>query len=170
LKAVARRFVYDVRHREKGRHPLAGVPSAPPAPGSVNRAQIDLDECPDVDREANDVFDRQWARATLQIALTNFRRDCGERGLSHWATIFDRHTLPLAVNTPRPSLAESARLLGQTPKQTESCLTRANACFREHLRKVIRMSVGSDAEAEREMADLRLILSESETLHASNAG
>ncbi len=157
LKAVARRFVYDVRHREKGRHPLAGAPSAP---GHAESAPMDMDGYPDDDAPgANDAFDRQWARDTLEMALEHFRRDCEERDLAHWVTVFERHTLPLETGAARPSIAESAALLNQTPKQVENHLTRANACFRNHVRRVVRMTVASDAEVEEEMADLWRALS-----------
>jgi RNA polymerase sigma factor (sigma-70 family) len=155
LKAVARRFVHDVRHREKGRHPLAGTQAFFPASGDAG-----MEEYPDPDLGAADVFDRQWARDTLELALAHFRHDCEERSLSHWLTVFERHTLPTENDAPRPTLAESAAFLNLTIKQVEAHLTRANACFRDHLRRVIRMTVATDAEVEGEMADLRTILSD----------
>lgn len=155
LKAVARRFVHDVRCREKGRHPLAGVASPP---GRAGDATADVDEHPDAGPRADDAFDREWARATLEMSLAHFRQDCEERGLEHWETIFERHTLPLADGAKRPTIAETAAFLGQTPKQVEGHLTRANASFREHLCKVIRMTVATDADVEGEMADLWRVL------------
>lgn len=159
LKAVARRFVHDVRHREKGRHPLAGVTSPLSGPRRAGDPPPDMDDYPDAHPGADDAFDRQWARDTLEKALEHFRRDCGERGLVHWLRVFERHTLPLAEGAPRPTLADTAAFLGQTAKQVENHLTRANACFREHVRKVVRMTVATDALAEAEMADLRRVLS-----------
>ena len=158
LKAVARRFAHDVRYREKGRHPLTGVPSLPSVGGMTDDAPLDPDEYPD-DVQAEDSFDRQWARDTLDAALANFRRDCAERGLEHWFTVFERHTLPMPLDAHRSTVAESATFLNLTPKQVENHLTRANACFRDHLHKVIRMTVASDEEAEGEMADLWRVLS-----------
>ena len=158
LKAVARRFAYDVRYREKGRHPLTGVPSLPFAGEGGSDACINLEEYPDED-QAEDTFDRQWARSTLEVALANFRRDCVERDLEHWITVFERHTLPVPLDTHRSTVAESAAVLSLTPKQVENHITRANSCFRDHLRKVIRMTVANDTEVEEEMADLRRILS-----------
>lgn len=159
LKAVARRFVYDVRYREKGRHPLASVPSLPTTPGQIGDIPLDPDAYPAADSDVFDAFDRQWARNSLETALVNFRRDCEERSLAHWMAIFERHTLPLADGAKRPTTAETAALLGQTSKQVESHLTRANAGFREHLRKVIRITVATDAEVEEEMIDLWRVLS-----------
>ena len=71
LKAVARRFAYDVRYREKGRNPLAGVSPLPSIGDGVYAALIDLDEYPD-DYQEDDIFDRQWARSTLELALEYF--------------------------------------------------------------------------------------------------
>ena len=98
----------------------------------------------------------------METALINFRHDCVERRLEHWATVFERHTLPMPQAAHRSTIAESATCLNLTPKQVENYITRANACFREHLRKVIRMTVASDAEVEGEMAVLRKILSDLE--------
>ena len=158
LKAVARRFAYDVRYREKGRNPLSGVSSLPSIEDGVYATLIDLDEYPD-DNQADDIFDRQWARSTLERALDNFRRDCVERRLEHWVTVFERHTLPIPFDAQRSTIAESAAFLNLKSKQVENHLTRANACFRDHLRTVIRMTVESDAEVEEEMADLQRVLS-----------
>ena len=160
LKAVARRFAYDVRYREKGRHSLTGVSSLYLVGGGGDYGGVDLEKYPG-DDQADDIFDRQWARNTLDVALINFRRDCAERGLEHWVTVFERHTLPMPLNAHRSTIAESATFLNLTPKKVENHLTRANACFRDHLRKVIRMTVASDAEVEGEMADLRRVLSAS---------
>ena len=157
LKAIARRFAYDVRFREKGRHSLTGVSSLSSSGGGADEG-MDLDEYPD-DNQAEDIFDRQWARSTLETALANFRRDCAERGLEHWATVFERHTLPVPHHANRSTVAESAEFLNLTPKQVENHITRANACFRDHLRKVVRMTVASDAEVEEEMMALRRVLS-----------
>ena len=69
-KAVARRFVYDVRYREKGRHTLTGVPSLPSTKRGYNDELIGPEGYPGND-QADDIFDRQWARNTLEIRETN---------------------------------------------------------------------------------------------------
>ena len=160
LKVVARHFVYDVRYREKGRHALTGVPPLPSTKWVYYDDELIGSEVYSINgHEADDIFDRQWARNTLEVTLVNFRRDCVERGLEHWITVFERHTLPIPLNAHRATIAETATFLNMRPKQVENHLTRANTCFRDHLRKVIRMTVTSDAEVEGEMVDLRRILS-----------
>lgn len=152
IKAVARSVAHDVRRDRGKHHPLSALSSTPPACVS---------ELPAIDHDGpNADLNREWARATLDLALDTFRRECTEEGLTHWLTVFEQRTLPVSDESTRLSTAALAGQLNMDIKQVKNIVVRSNARFREHIRRTVRRTVRHESDVQAEIDKLYRYLSE----------
>lgn len=101
-----------------------------------------------------DEFNRRWARDLVNDAVAVFKADCFDHNKQHYFAVFERHVLSPNV-AGKTDYAATARALGISEKDVANHLHRARNRFKGVLREMIRATVKSDDEVEKELEDLR---------------
>jgi RNA polymerase sigma factor (sigma-70 family) len=108
-----------------------------------------------VDQSPERVFERAWAVSMLDEAMRRFEVECAEHGRLE---LF-RSLQPCLERDPEARAhAEIAQALGTTPGTIRVTVNRMRRRYLEHLRTVLRQTVGGAAEVEDELRHLQLVL------------
>jgi DNA-directed RNA polymerase specialized sigma24 family protein len=107
--------------------------------------------------EADQVFDREWAAAVIEIALNRLEESCIADGMeAHWKA-FGINVLGPALRRTKPaSMTKLAAHIGAADEhQASNVLQTIKRRFRRILREVVAETVGDAAQVESELAELR---------------
>ena len=133
--------------------------------GPHNDRVLSLDEAPDLamtDDRSHRLFDLDWARQTLVLAVERMKAECDAKGRRDLWEVFSCRVLDPALDrTPAPSYEALVERFGfRSPSQASNCLVTAKRMFRRALVEVVRDTVASEDRVEEELANLRAILSD----------
>lgn len=111
--------------------------------------------------DPGDAFDVEWARQVIRQAIDGMRRECEATGRNDIWGVFEARTLRPMLNSEEP--VPYGRLVDQfgfsSPAQASNVLITANRMFARNLRAVVGTYELAGEDVEREIADLRKILS-----------
>ncbi len=137
-------YVVDQLRREKGKQAAAMLED-------LDR-QLDITEA----AYAYDVFDAQWARATLSEAINRMRSECQRDGRSDVWGIFEQRLLKPILHgqpqVPYEVLVQQYQL--RSPAQASNLLITAKRHFQRVLTEVIGEYVSTDEELQSDVAEL----------------
>jgi len=146
LLAALRNYLVDMHRRGRGRAKGKSLPLPTrerPVPersnGTASREMADVPDPVDAGSAAELEFDRGWAQATLEEALSRCRRHLVQHGREQQWRVFERCVLSPAISGNRPpTTKEAARELGF---ESAAKLVAANQSVRlrvqMHLREVV---------------------------------
>lgn len=123
-------------------------------------------ECPPItSRDAICAFDAEWARATLDEALSRFRSHLTATGRAHIWELFELRVLaPARDEAPAIPYEQLVERFGfQTATQACSAVTTAKRGFARTLREIIAETCEDAALVDDELAHLRQILASDPT-------
>lgn len=95
-------------------------------------------------------FNRRWARERFDEAKEVFRHYCNDKGKPHYWEVFKER---ISTRASKTGIEATAARLGVSEKDVANWQARSTKKFQSILYDVIR-GTASDAEAERELADL----------------
>lgn len=109
---------------------------------------IALDDAPSLvaPDELDRLFDRQWARSVLGLALERLRAECEAAGKSVAWRLYERYDLTDAPDDSRPTYASLAAESGEPVTQVTNHLAWARRRMREHVLETVRALTGDEAE------------------------
>lgn len=99
-------------------------------------------------------YDRCWARTLMAQAVAEFERRCEAGTRANYHAVFDRHVLN-PESYGEPTYRETAAALGIAETDVANCLHRSKLLFAEVVRAIIRQTVATESDVEREIADLQ---------------
>lgn len=98
------------------------------------------------DAEVDALFDREWARSVLGIALERLRQDCDAHDRAVAWRLYERYDLSDHPDTQRPTYAVLAAETGEPVTQVTNHLHWARKRMREHVLATLRALTADDAE------------------------
>lgn len=138
LKSSLRNYLLN-RQREAGRIKRGG---------GVKFIPIDeADELHAAPGEPDQVFDKEWARAVLQAAVTKLRETLEAAGKGKYFQVFDLHDM----KGPEPSYHDVAQALGLTENDVRNYLHSARLELRRILRDELARYVIDESDLEDEL-------------------
>ncbi|MBX3386136.1 MAG: sigma-70 family RNA polymerase sigma factor [Phycisphaeraceae bacterium] len=157
LRRALKNFLID-RHRAHvrragGHQELTGHAGNNDQTGPVGPDTLPASEAVELDR----LFDRRWAGAVIERALTELEDGLRADGLGkHWL-IFETNVVGPAIRGSRPiALDELARRLGiEDAGVVSNMLQTAKRRFRRLLRDIVAETVASPGEIDEELAELK---------------
>jgi len=152
LLTALRRFVLGQLRRQKARKRAPNSPEA-----------VSLDENPNVAWHEADFtreFNVAWARHVLEQALRGMEQECRDKQRCDVWNVFDaRVAQPALAGASPPSYEQLVTDHSiASPASARNLLVTAKRMLKRHLTAVIRDTVDSDEDVEREMAELRALL------------
>jgi RNA polymerase sigma-70 factor (ECF subfamily) len=108
-----------------------------------------------LDQSPERVFERAWAVSMLDEAMRRLGQECAERGRLE---LFQTLQPYLECDPEARAHAEVARALGTTAGTIRVTVNRMRRRYLEHLRAVLRQTVGGEAEVEDELRHLQSVL------------
>lgn len=90
----------------------------------------------------------------MQNAISAFQAECRRRGLDHYLAVFDRHVLS-AQDYGDPSYRDTAQALNISERDVDNYLYGSRELFATIVRRLIRQTVASAADVDRELVDFR---------------
>jgi RNA polymerase sigma-70 factor (ECF subfamily) len=151
MTALERYAVSEYRKASAaGRSPADGVGS--------------LDAVEDVEHpvapEAADLFDVEWAKQAVEVAVVRMRRECEAGGRADVWGVFKARVLDPALHDAEPVPYEQLvpQLNLASPERASNLLATAKRMFTRNLREVAAEYADDDADAEEEVARLKRIL------------
>jgi len=141
---------YQTRRKNKPKGELVRLDSTQLANVPASRAETTPDQA----------FCYGWAASLLDEVLAELRQEyCGTGKRLHWEVFRAKTLAPIFQNTRPPSLARLCRRLGiENEAKASDMITTVKRRFRSVLRRRLRKLVGSDAEVEEEIREIRAIL------------
>ncbi len=148
LTALDRYVVDQCRHRVAKRH----------SPGSAPQPLSELH--PSTADTPADAFDRAWAREVIAEAVRCMEAECGSSGRPDVWGVFQARILMPCIHgaPPLPYDQLVARFGLRSPEHASNVLMTAKRMFARALRAVVGDYATDAGEVEREIADLRAIL------------
>lgn len=135
LDDFARSALRDARRLKRGGTAVhVGLDDALAAPDALDR-----------------LFDREWARSVLGIAVERLRAECEARGKRVAWQLFERYDLTDAPDDARPTYAALAAEFGEPVTQVTNHLAWARRRMREQVLETVRMLTGSEQEYREEV-------------------
>jgi DNA-directed RNA polymerase specialized sigma24 family protein len=133
--------------------------------GPLGDGALSLDELPEAAVAAKDshrALDLDWARQTLAMAVERMREECrGKDRRDLWDVFSCRILEPALDQAPVPSYETLVSRFGfESPTQASNLLITARRNIRRALEGVVRDTVADESQVEREIRDLKAILSE----------
>jgi DNA-directed RNA polymerase specialized sigma24 family protein len=114
--------------------------------GAVHVPLDDVTATVPADSALDDLFDREWVRSVLAMALDALRAECMAAGRSStWEVFVAREVDGAGLGTP-PSYAELAHRLDLPVTQVTNFLAWARPRFRNHVLDAVRALTGTDEE------------------------
>lgn len=118
-------------------------------------AALELAAAAAVPDELDALFEREWVRSVLALALERLTAEAGGSGRDRHVELFRQYDVDGADAEHRPTYEALARDYALTATQVTNHLAWARRTFRRHLLDVLRETSGSDAEYR---ADVRTLL------------
>jgi len=106
------------------------------------------------DADADALFDREWARSVLGIALERLRADCEANGRRIAWSLYARYDLSDLPDAQRPTYASLAAESGEPVTQVTNHLHWARTRMRGHVLATLRALTGDEAEYRAEVRAL----------------
>ena len=142
-------------------HRKASAARRSPASGPVGSIESMAEVEQPVAAEAADLFDVEWAKQAVEVAVGRMRRECEAGGRADVWGVFKARVLEPTLNGSEPVPYE--RLVPQlnlgSPEQASNLLTTAKRMFGRSLREVAAEYAEDDADAGDEVRRLKQILS-----------
>jgi DNA-directed RNA polymerase specialized sigma24 family protein len=114
--------------------------------GTVHVPLDDVTAAVPADRAMDDLFDREWVRSVLGVALEALKAECMAAGRSStWAVFVAREVDGAGADTP-PSYAELAHRFDLPVTQVTNFLSWARPRFRMHVLDAVRALTSTDEE------------------------
>lgn len=164
LKAALKRFLVDEHRRVHGRaDQRAGVNKAAHQ-SRPKCVQVPVEMLESLEPRKRDdphaAFERQWAAATMSLALARLEVSCRENGQADdWAVFESRVLLPAKQGTaPKPIEQVLQQSNAKTPQQVYSIIQTMKRRLHRELCAVVSESVEDPADIEGELSVLRSIL------------
>ena len=107
--------------------------------------------------DAEQIFDREWAAAVIELALNRLEESCLADGMeAHWRG-FGTNILGPALRrtSPLPMSRLAAQIGAADETQASNMLQTVKRRFRRILREVVAETVSDPAQVEAELAELR---------------
>lgn len=104
--------------------------------------------------ETDALFEREWARSVLGIALERLRQDCDAHGRAVAWRLYARYDLSDHPDAQRPTYAVLAAETGEPVTQVTNHLHWARRRMREHVLATLRALTADDAEYRAEVRAL----------------
>jgi DNA-directed RNA polymerase specialized sigma24 family protein len=104
--------------------------------------------------EVDALFDREWARSVLGIALERLRHDCDAQSRAVAWRLYERYDLSDLPDAQRPTYAALAAETGEPITQVTNHLHWARKRMREHVLATVRALTADDAEYRAEVRAL----------------
>jgi hypothetical protein len=126
-----------------------------------------LDALPDVDhpvaRDQADLFDLEWAKQAVEVAVGRMRRECDAGGRGDLWGVFKARVLDPALRGEEPMPYERLipELKLESPEKAANLLATAKRMLARNLREVAGEYAEDDADAEDEVRRLRAVLAAS---------
>ena len=114
------------------------------APVPLDLPEVEASLAPEADPE--DRFDREWARAVLDLALAALEARCADEGKGARFEVFRRVDVEGAAGDRRPTYAEVAAALDLPVTQVTNHLHWARREFRREVLATLRALTASEAE------------------------
>lgn len=113
--------------------------------------------------QQTEVFDLAWIREIVREALDRVKKNCETTNKSaHWLLFKNRVVDPILHGSEMDTYAEIVqRLQFATPMQASNALTTVKRMFERTFRAVVQEYTGDDRDVDREIAELRKILTDS---------
>jgi DNA-directed RNA polymerase specialized sigma24 family protein len=121
--------------------------------GDVRHVSLDDASAVSTDDELATMFEREWTRSVLSIALDALRRESIQRNRESSWQVFEAYEVGRADGA-RPTYDALARELGIPVTQVTNYLTWARGRFREHVLATVRSLTASDEEYRDEVRSL----------------
>ncbi len=117
---------------------------------SLSDIGADAATTPDVDA----LFDREWARAVLELSLEALQRECEREGRGQALEVFLARDVEGADLESPPSYQDLADRFAISPSQVTNYLNWARRRFRHHVLETLRSLTGTDEEFREEARSL----------------
>ena len=146
------RFVIDEFHK---------ATAAKRAPAEAPASLHAVAELQHPSRDDVDLFDVEWAKQAVSLAVGRMRRECDAGGRADVWGVFEARVLNSAFDDAAPVPYEQlvSRFGFSSPEQAANVLTTAKRMFGRNLREVVAEYAEDDADAEDELRRLKRILS-----------
>jgi hypothetical protein len=133
---------------------------------SAGQATAPLQELSDADhpsREDVDLFDLEWARQAVDVAIKRMHRECEAGGRTDVWEVFEGRVLAAAFDGPAPLSYEQMvqRFNLASPEQASNLLVTAKRMFARNLREVVGEYADDEPDVEEEVRRLKSILAQS---------
>ena len=131
-----------------------------PAGGRAPDPLGDLAEADHPPAEAADLFDLEWARQAVDLAVSRMRRECQAGGRQDVWGVFEARVLGPTLHDAEPvPYAQLVLRFGiASPEQAVALLTTGKRMFSRNLREVVSEYAEDEHEAEEELRRLKRIL------------
>ncbi|UCG55743.1 MAG: sigma-70 family RNA polymerase sigma factor [Phycisphaerales bacterium] len=115
------------------------------------------------DSAPEDSYNYAWLSALLDQALSEVQAECCAKGLeTHWSVFHERVVRPILHNSVSPPLAEICRKYDiDDEKKAANMTVTVKRRFRKVLKRLVRTTVASDTEVDKELEEITQYLPES---------
>jgi RNA polymerase sigma-70 factor (ECF subfamily) len=121
--------------------------------GDATHVPLDAASAVAVDDEVSTLFDREWTRSVLTIALDALRVECIERNRATTWQVFSLYDVE-SDDGERPTYEALAREIGIPSTQVTNYLNWARRRFREHVLATLRSLTSNETEYREEVRAL----------------
>lgn len=147
LKSALRNYALDERRRRLGRS------------GERAESRIVESRLPEVIKEADAAFHREWAAATVHRALVRVRTSCVDQGLVDQLDAFEARVVRPAISSVAPaSIEEIAGNVGVSAAQVSSMVQTIKRRFHRTLREVVLETLEDPDDLDIELSSLQSAL------------
>jgi DNA-directed RNA polymerase specialized sigma24 family protein len=132
------------------------------SPGEAVASLGSVAEADHPPQEAADLFDLEWARQAVSLALGRMRRECEAGGRAPVWAVFEARVVACAFDGAEPMpYAQLVQRFGfASPEQAANVLITGKRMFARNLREVVGEYAEDDADAAEEVLRLKRILAE----------
>ena len=148
LKTAVRNYMKDETAKAERNNPYSPLTKHHPLPAGEIPVPGKRQTTPE------DEFNHRWAQDLVNDAVTAFKADCFDHNKQHYFAVFERHVLTDSGDA-NPDYTSTAQSLDISQKDVANYLHRARKRFKGVLLDMIRATVGSDEDVEKELADLQ---------------
>ena len=122
--------------------------------GGADHLSLDDASAVAVDNDVAEVFDREWTRSVLSVALAALQKECKEHNRTSTWQVFEAYDIEGAEDGDRPTYDALAQRIDIPVTQVANYLNWARRRFREHVLATLRELTASDAEYRDEVRSL----------------
>ncbi|MEO7997491.1 MAG: sigma factor [Gemmatimonadaceae bacterium] len=122
--------------------------------GMLHESLTEMTPLPESERAMDDLFEQEWIRSVLQIALDALKTEAESTNRAAAFGIFERYDVTDRDDNTRPTYAALAHEWDLPTTQVTNYLSWARKRFRQHVLDTVRSLTGSDEEYREEVRTL----------------